>query len=69
MRDNTIRRWIIRLMVFAALVTAGCIWGPGIVTAIRVKARLTEKEYNTVGDNVRQGAARRGGSEWTEGSP
>jgi hypothetical protein len=69
LRHNAIRRWIIRLSVLAVLAIAGSLWGPSLVTALRVKAKLTENEFQAVGDNVRQGAARRGGAEWVEGSP
>jgi hypothetical protein len=68
-RDRVVRKWIIRVFVVAALVVAGYLWGPRLVTAARVKGQMTGHEYERVGGNIREGADRRGGSEWVEGSP
>ncbi len=68
-RHRVIRTWIIRLLVLLAVATAGYLWGPGLVTALRVKGQRAGHEYQKVGDNIRRGADRRGGAEWVEGTP
>jgi hypothetical protein len=68
-RHNTLRKWLIRLLVLGAIVTAGYLWGDDVMSIIRAKGRMTAKEFEGVRDHIREGADRRGGKDWVEGSP
>jgi hypothetical protein len=68
-RHNVLRTWLIRFLVLAALVTAGYLWGDDVVDAVKARGRVTAREFEGVGDHIREGADRRGGAEWVEGSP
>ncbi len=65
--QGTIKRWLTRLAVVAALVLAWHLWGENIKGLVKSQASATGQEVKQVGGNITEGRDRRSGADWVEG--
>ncbi len=64
---KTIRAWLVRVAVLAAIALAWYLWGDDVRSMFRVQAQATTEEFEQVGDNIKEGRDRRAGVGWVEG--
>lgn len=69
LRQQAVRRWVIRLAVLAVVVFAAFMWGPGVVRRLKLKAQQTTSEYREAGQAIKEGTERRGGAGMEVDSP
>ena len=62
LKQQTIRRVLIRLAILAVLVFAALMWGPDVLRAFRVQKYVTTEEFKGVSDHIRSGVDRRSGA-------
>jgi Sec-independent protein translocase protein TatA len=55
------RRWVIRIVVVAAVVFVTWMWGPAVVRRLRRQAQQTAGEFQKAGKQMKEGTERRAG--------
>ncbi|HUU55433.1 MAG TPA: hypothetical protein VMY87_10995 [Armatimonadota bacterium] len=64
---NSIRAWVVRLLVVAAIAFAWHLWGDDVRSMMRVQAHETTEEFEEGADQIKEGRDRRAGVGWVEG--
>lgn len=62
LRQQGVRRWVIRIAVVAVIGFAVWMWGPGVVRRLRQQAQQTAGEFQKAGKQIKEGTERRAGS-------
>jgi len=65
--QGTIRRWLFRLFVLAAIGLAAWLWGEDLLRAVRVETQQREEEFRRGASHIEEGRDRRSGVDWIEG--
>jgi hypothetical protein len=61
-RQETQRRWVIRLAILAVIVFACWMWGPTVVDRLRQHGRETMGDLQGTGQKIREGRDERSGA-------
>ena len=61
LRQQGVRRWVIRLVLVAVVGFAVWMWGPGVVRRVRKQAQQTAGEFQKAGKQMKEGTDRRAG--------
>jgi len=65
--QGTIRRWIVRLLVLAAIGVAAWLWGDEVLRAFRAEKQQRQEEFRRGASHIEEGRDRRSGVDWIEG--
>jgi hypothetical protein len=61
LRQQAVRRWVVRLAVLAVIAFAAWMWGPSLVKRARRQAEQTVGGLQKTGSQIREGTERRAG--------
>jgi len=64
---KSISRWLVRLLVVAAIALAWHLWGDDVRSMMRTQAHETTAEFEEGSSRIKEGRDRRAGVGWVEG--